>query len=226
MFRFINAYCERTGPELFSEPVNLVTNGAFFVAAWLAWRAALAAGRLDWTMTLLIGLTVGVGVGSTAWHLFAQVWSVILDVAFITLFIVTYVGFAIWRYFGATRAEAGVMAVAFLFFANGLRQAAGVLPGWLTISAGYFPALLTLAVCGGLLRLRGHAAGTWLLATAGVFVVSLTFRSLDQLLCAAFPLGTHFMWHILNGVVLWMLMAAWLRFGARETEAPTVVHHA
>ncbi len=222
MFRFINAYCERTGPELFSEPVNLVTNGAFFVAAWFAWRAALAAGRLDWTMKLLIGLTVGVGVGSTAWHLFAQVWSVILDVAFITLFIVTYVGFAIWRYFGATRAEAGALAVAFLFFANGLRQAAGVLPGWLTISAGYFPALLTLTVCGGLLRLRGHPAGGWLLATAGVFVISLTFRSLDQPLCDAFPLGTHFMWHILNGVVLWMLMAAWLRFGARQTVAPMV----
>ncbi len=41
---------------------------------------------------------------------------------------------------------------------------------------------------------------------AGVLVVSLTFRTLDDPLCDAIPMGTHFLWHILNGLMLgWMI---------------------
>ena len=30
--------------------------------------------------------------------------------------------------------------------------------------------------------------------------------SIDEALCGAFPLGTHFLWHILNGIMLgWMI---------------------
>jgi hypothetical protein len=36
--------------------------------------------------------------------------------------------------------------------------------------------------------------------------VSLTFRAVDGPLCEVLPMGTHFMWHILNGVMLgWMI---------------------
>jgi hypothetical protein len=33
----VDIYCERLGPGLWAEPLNAVTNVAFFVAAWLAW---------------------------------------------------------------------------------------------------------------------------------------------------------------------------------------------
>jgi hypothetical protein len=38
--------------------------------------------------------------------------------------------------------------------------------------------------------------------------VSLVFRSIDQAVCASFPLGTHFLWHCLNGLVLYLLLRA------------------
>ena len=41
---------------------------------------------------------------------------------------------------------------------------------------------------------------------AALLTLSLTFRTLDAPLCAALPLGTHFLWHILNAVMLgWMI---------------------
>jgi hypothetical protein len=47
---------------------------------------------------------------------------------------------------------------------------------------------------------RGLAVG------AGILTVSLTFRTLDQPLCAVWPKGTHFLWHILNATMLgWMI---------------------
>ncbi|TIW70016.1 MAG: hypothetical protein E5V56_02825, partial [Mesorhizobium sp.] len=36
----------------------------------------------------------------------------------------------------------------------------------------------------------------------------------DPLVCASFPLGTHFLWHILNGLMLGVLLAAVARQGA------------
>lgn len=216
----VNIYCERLGPGLLAEPLNAATNAAFFLAAWLALRAARAAGRLDWTMRLLIGLTFAVGVGSTLFHTFAQRWAGAADVIPILLFILSYFGLSIWRFFGARGAEAATLTAAFLFFAGGLRSAAATsLPPALSPSFGYLPAFVALVACGALLALRRHPAGWWLLTAGAVFVVSLTFRGLDQRVCEAFPLGTHFMWHILNGVVLGTLLFGWLRHGARAVPA-------
>jgi hypothetical protein len=40
----------------------------------------------------------------------------------------------------------------------------------------------------------------------GILAVSLVFRSIDQAVCPGFPLGTHFLWHVLNAVMLgWMI---------------------
>ena len=55
-------------------------------------------------------------------------------------------------------------------------------------------------------RPRNLAAAKGLAAAAGVFLVSLCFRTIDREICAAFPLGAHFLWHLLNALVLWLLL--------------------
>ena len=89
-------------------------------------------------------------------------------------------------------------------------------------STGYLPPLGALLVVGLWLHARAHPAGTWLLAAAGLFAVSLTFRALDGPLCAAWPIGTHFLWHMLNGAVLGLLLVALVRHGrpARRLAGP------
>jgi hypothetical protein len=47
-------------------------------------------------------------------------------------------------------------------------------------------------------------------AAAGTLAVSLTFRSIDMTVCDALPLGTHFLWHSLNGLALYLLLGAGL----------------
>jgi len=47
-----------------------------------------------------------------------------------------------------------------------------------------------------------------LLLAAAIFVVSLTFRSIDMTVCAALPVGVHYMWHILNAAVLYLSVRA------------------
>jgi hypothetical protein len=43
-------------------------------------------------------------------------------------------------------------------------------------------------------------------AAAALFFVSLAFRTVDRAICGVFPLGAHFVWHLLNAVVLWLLL--------------------
>ncbi len=51
-----------------------------------------------------------------------------------------------------------------------------------------------------------RAARFTLLAAAGVYVLALVFRTLDLEVCSAFPIGTHFLWHSLNGLAAYLAM--------------------
>ncbi len=58
----IDLYCERTGPGLWAEPFNALTNLSFFVAAWFAWRLIAGPDRRS-SQTSLVILIVAIGRG-------------------------------------------------------------------------------------------------------------------------------------------------------------------
>lgn len=79
-------------------------------------------------------------------------------------------------------------------------------------------ALGAMVVIGGILWERKQRTGTYILWAALVFAVSVTFRSLDMALCDAYTIqgqkvGTHFAWHLLNGLALFLLLRASLEVG-------------
>lgn len=205
--RQIDAYCERTGPEFWSEPLNAVTNAAFIVAGLAALAIAWRRGRLDPQIVYLSALIVIIGVGSFLFHTFATAWAAMLDTGPIALFILSWFAVAMHRLAGLgwTRALLATLALLAAMLALGwaLRPLLGPVLG---SSTGYVPPLLGLLAVGAWLRLRDRpedrapAAAVFLAAV--VFALSLTFRTLDQPLCEAWPAGTHFLWHLLNAVVL------------------------
>ena len=76
----------------------------------------------------------------------------------------------------------------------------------LGVSAGYLPVPLLIFLYAALLWPRAPATARGMAAGAGLLLVSLFFRSIDMAVCDSFPLGTHFLWHILNAVMLgWMI---------------------
>lgn len=210
----IDIYCERTSAAFCAEPVNALTNVAFLLAAWVGWRAARRAGRLDATMVVLIALTASIGVGSFLFHTVATRWAALADVVPIGLFIVAYLATALRQFFGLRWPLAIPVGASLILVSWGasaaLPPAAKLL---LAGSAGYLPALLCLVACGGLLITRRHRAGPLLMLAAALFTVSLSFRTGDMAVCPAFPIGTHFLWHLLNGTVLAILLVALARHG-------------
>lgn len=215
----VDVYCERTGPELWAEPFNALSNLGFILAGGLLlrdFRSRFAPGPVPWTLNTLAVLIILVGLGSGAFHTVAQKWAELLDVGFIALFIhffvvcfLRHVGGLSWGW--SLLGIPGFVALAWLVTAP---FPAGAFNG----SVGYLPALVGLLLFTSWLVLGGHRGAGTLLGSALVFGLSLGLRSADQRWCDAFPLGTHWAWHLLNALVLSLALLA-LAQGVSESRS-------
>jgi Ceramidase len=198
----LDLYCERTDASFWAEPVNALSNVAFLVAAAVAFRLWRRGDRDDWPALALIGVVAAVGIGSFVFHTVATRAAILADVIPIAIFIYGYLLLALVRFLHVKAVAAGAIVVAFAAGAQAL--AASAPPRLLNGSVGYLPALAALiavALATGARSMR-HSLGL----AAAVFAVSLAFRTADTAICPEFPLGSHFVWHVLNAVVLYVLL--------------------
>jgi hypothetical protein len=224
-------YCERGSDTGFwAEPLNAVTNGAFLLAAVVAaiHLSRTPAKRNVIAEWALIALLFAIGSGSFLFHTYATRWAAVADTAPIGLFMVAYLTYALRRFLEWP--WVAILAALFLF-AGMLRLAGsvtcniGLLPATeamgapcLNGTAGYLPAFFSLLVVGILLALRRHVASRAVLGAAAVFAVSMSVRTLDWEICQVTawggrPIGTHFLWHLLNAALLYALVRTAIRYG-------------
>lgn len=200
-------YCERHGPDFFAEPLNALSNLAFFYCAWMLWsgvdrESSAVAVRLR-GLAVLVAL---VGAGSLAFHTFATSWAHILDLLFIGIFNVVYLvlfleSVARWPLRRALAAAAAFVIVDRLGATFGL---AALLQG----SGTYLPAIAALLALTAYALAVAPRAGRMMAGAAAVFLLSLTARTVDLAACGAWPWGTHFLWHLFNAWVLYRLSRA------------------
>ena len=237
-------YCERgTNEALFAEPLNAASNAAFLLAALAALLLLLRRpGELrSADQYLFIALVFLIGLGSLSFHLLADRASLFADVIPINVFMLVYLGFALNRLLGVPPGWTVLTLIGFVGIVALSMQAkcwdGGIgFPGaeatgaseCLNGSLVYLPALLAMAVVGGLMAERKHPAAAYILWAALIFTISVTFRSLDLALCDAYQfqgrkIGTHFIWHLLNGLALFLLLRASLEVGPRGDSRAVVV---
>ncbi|GGE44033.1 ceramidase domain-containing protein [Actibacterium pelagium] len=201
-FEQIDAYCERLGPGLWAEPINAVTNLAFMVAAVLVWRQARQA-PLGAALCVTLFL---IGVGSGLFHTLATAWSATADVIPILIFVLIYL-FAIVRDMMGRPTWQAVAAVVGFFPYAALTVPIFSQLGVLGSSAGYMPIPLGIVILSALMWRQSPQTAKGMLIGVAILGVSLTFRTIDEPLCGSLPIGTHFLWHILNAVMLgWMIL--------------------
>lgn len=225
-------YCERGGdPAFWAEPLNALTNAAFLLAGALA---AVELYRQDRPLAaiaewILVGLVLIIGLGSFLFHTFATRWAAVADVAPIGIFMLAYLGHALritlrlgWL---ATAAGLALFVVA-LQAAGAIQCQRGGLIGLaaaargpcLNGTLGYLPAWLAMAGIGAVLAVRADPAAAHMLTAAGIFLVSMVFRTVDLEVCGwtrmgGGALGTHFLWHLCNALTLYLLLLAAVRRG-------------
>lgn len=208
----LNIYCERgANPSFWGEPLNAITNASFIIAAALLLPRAREDGRA--LSSFLVGTVFVIGVGSFLFHTLATRWSGAVDVFPILVFMLAAV-FALTRRALDGPWWLGVIGVAGFVGLSALVRVVGpqIAPG-LGAFLLYAPAVIVLFIAAAGLIAAGVSAGSVMFAAAVVFLVSLTFRTLDQPFCGFFTIGdvaigSHFIWHVLNGVTLYLVTRA------------------
>jgi Ceramidase len=211
----VDLYCERTDPSFWAEPLNALTNAAFVMAAAAAavhWYRR----ELDLPALALILVTALIGLGSFIFHTVATRGAAYFDTIPIAVFIYGYLLLAMRRLLRMGWIGTAVVLVLFAVVSHGL---AFVVPrGFLNGSYAYLPALTALLWVAYRIE-QEERRGTIFLAS-GLFALSLSFRTIDLTVCPVFPLGTHFIWHSLNGVVLYLLLKAAMKPRQRAAHIP------
>lgn len=213
MWTPIDNYCERIDASILSEPLNLFTNAAFFVAAYLAMRELPAiAPQKQRPFKIMVMLCMLVGVGSSLFHSFAVRWAEVADVLPIALFIVYYIGLFFRVNLQKSWFQVGMAYVGFVV--STIFFSLAVNPEWVNYSQNYFGTMMFLFILFAFAkRAELPSAGQYIFAAA-VFALSLTARSVDMKVCDVAPFGTHFLWHTLNGIVLYLVMRVAIRWMA------------
>lgn len=205
LHKHIDIYCERVDPSFWAEPINASTNAAFILSSILLFILARKQGSLKPSIVWLISLIAIIGLGSFLFHTFANTWSKFADVLPIMVFKISFI--VIYARAVMDFGAKGIAALLSLFVS--LCVIAGSMPyEWLNGSLGYSPALIFILGL-GIYHFKMQKREPWvLLISAAVFVVSITLRSIDMLVCDDLPIGIHYMWHILNAVVLYLAVRA------------------
>jgi hypothetical protein len=204
---FIDIYCERLGPGFWAEPLNALSNISFFIAAFFVWTLAKKYSMDHRGTRILVILLLAIGTGSTLFHTIATKWAMLTDTLPILFYQIEFIAlYSVHVMRLSPKKTMGVLATFFVTIYVFNLVPESVLNG----SVSYVPALLFLSGFAAWHNKNAAREKTGLLLAAGTFLVSLSLRSLDMQLCPEIPFGVHFLWHILNGILLYLTARAYI----------------
>lgn len=191
-------YCERSDLSFWSEPINALTNLSFIIAGIITLKVLKqkqVQAKYLWLLALNMLL---IGVGSFLYHTMPNQITLKADVFPIYLFQFIFMASYCLYALKFSKLQTGLFFIIYLTVTVLSRY----LPVHLNHSEMYLPAIFTLLIFGVLYKqVHKHLDKTIMLA-GGLFFLSLIFRTIDMKVCHVWPIGSHFMWHLLNAFVL------------------------
>lgn len=208
---WLGKYRERgMNPDFWGEPMNALTNAAFLIAAVLALDLAVARRATGPGTMALVFLAGLIGLGSFLFHTIPNRFTLWGDVGPIAAFQASMLWLVMRHLLSLSHPLCTVVTLGVIGLSLVLMQFSQILNG----SLFYLPVLMSMLICGVLVSRTDHAEPFLILAAAGCLALAVTLRSLDWSVHWRF--GTHFLWHILGGVVVYLALRSWIVFVAPE----------
>ena len=204
--------CERGALGPMAEPLNVISSFAFMFVAVTIYRHYKKhedlMGKWIWDIHALTFITFIIGFNSLVFHAFPTPITEMADTITIVLFIILYFWAVLFRIGRTTIFQALVCFVAFVGFSHIL---VAQFPHSLNDSIGYLSSMIALIVIAVHLHLKARPSSSHFMLAAIVGVCSLFCRAIDREVCDIFPFGTHFIWHMLNATLLYILLKQLIR---------------
>ena len=204
--------CERAGTGPFAEPLNVLSSFMFMIVAISTFRYYRRHEDLQqrwiWDIHVLTMITFIIGVNSIIFHSFPTPLTELIDTIPIVMFIILYFWSVLFRIGRCTLFQAAICFIAFVGFSHML---VSQFPRAMNDSIGYLSSMVGLIVIAVHLHLRARPSSQYFMLAALIGVVSLFCRAIDREICDVFPFGTHFLWHICNATLLYILLKQIIR---------------
>lgn len=200
----IDFYCERTSVGFWAEPLNAISNLSFVIAGIYGLFNYTKKQSL-WLLVLSL-LAISVGIGSFLFHTFANRWSHLADIIPIGIFMATFIGFTANKVFKQSALKTLMYSIAFIVLSALVEkfQPRHLLNG----SLGYTHGITALIILSYYLRVNSHRLASHFSWASVIFATSLIFRTIDHNVCSWLSVGTHFLWHTFNGLLMYVLLKA------------------
>ncbi len=201
----LNMYRERSGdPAFWAEPLNALSNASFVIAAAFALDLAICKRALKPSTLALISLAGVIGCGSFLFHTLPSYPTMWLDIIPITLFQILF----LWMISQKLLSCSGWVSSGIVIVVVGSSFVLRPIHQPLNGSLFYIPSLLAMLAFSVLWAKRSTAEPYLLGGTAAFFALAITARSIDW--DVPWPIGTHFLWHLLNGIVVYTALRTWI----------------
>ncbi len=210
--------CERASePGLWQEPLNTFSNLLFLYVAYKIYayyhKHPDVQGQRIWDIHIMTFLVAIIGIASTVFHMYPTLDTEMLDVAAIVLFINIFFFSVLFRIGKCNFFQALICYVAFIGFTH---MVVSMFPRGLNDSIGYLSTMGSLVMIAIYLHLKARPSSQYFLVAALIGVCSLFFRSVDNAVCGQFPMGSHFLWHSLNAMLIYIVLKQIIRNVNRE----------
>ena len=201
-FTSLNIYCERHGAGFWNEPINALTNLIFILAGFM-----LVLNTRQNKLCIFLSLQIILmGVASFLFHTFANILAGLIDTVSIMLFGVTYIFGSNYYLLKLNTITSIIIALCLVPFSFFVSQLATISFGSLNGSTWYLSFIILFLTYSYLIRKEFAQMSVILLCSALFLLISIFFRTIDIMSCNIIPVGTHFVWHIMNGVLLGTLV--------------------
>ena len=201
-FTSLNIYCERLGPGFWNEPINALTNLIFILFGFILVFKTMP-NKLCLFLSIQIIL---IGTASFLFHTFANILVGLIDTVSIMLFGVTYVFGSNYYLLKLSTVTSLIIAFSLVPFSFIVSQLTIMSFGSLNGSTLYLSFIILFVTYSYLIRKEFAQMSTILFCSALFLAISIFFRTIDIISCNSISVGTHFVWHIMNGLLLGTLV--------------------
>jgi len=208
--RLITQYCERSGNGFLSEPFNTLSSFAIIASAYFIYRLLKKHQIKSFNYWFLFTMLLLAGIGSVLWHSFRNPIALAIDAIPVYTFFFTFLYLLLAR---LTKSKIRTVILLVGFFAVQV-LATIVFPTFLNGTIRHF--VNGIFVLGLLVWLhnRYKNLNRDLLTAFLLYILAIIFRSIDNSACSIFPVGTHFLWHILNATASYFVIRGLIRINS------------
>lgn len=201
-------YCEPALFTYFLEPINAISNISFLISGFFILRLLKKNNVKEEIYYGLCLLITFVGIGSILWHSYKHPITLFLDFLPINLFILTSFYILVKKITG--RRISSLITI-ILFIILQIMLTITLPKDFLNGSYRHLSNSILLFILLLMLDKKYEKIYFNLVPIFLIYITAIIFRSIDLIICPQLPIGTHFIWHILNGVNAYLVVRFLIR---------------